>query len=399
MINWPELERMDMDQFFPTIPQDGPNAGLVLHSIWTDSADYVEEPTFLVRMRRDALWYNDRAWTMKGYKDSVLASNHVYALDNQDGLIVSKKGNQSYDIWKMPGVSSYVNSAWIYGLGSLQAMAKSLGEATPNVGGQPVDTLLHTAQAGYDKDLWNADHGDWNVFFRTPGASSDSVPDSYFTDQLFGRWVAAIDPTSQGILPDAKIHSAVMALYKNNAVDDPAQHFRGWVDGMQQGHKPDMSGRHSRTFWIGPQINLASLLGIEGEEAASLDVMESVQKSLGQNVLAAGEWNKELNAKGEVELSPDEPAKDSPRFAPYPRYSSAWEYLIRLVGLQMDERTLSLKPFHTVAFNLNKIQLAGMTLTIHVDKDWTHAVVDHKPATLPVVLDRTTAEHDVAFIK
>jgi uncharacterized protein (DUF608 family) len=399
MINWPELEKADMDQFFTTIPAGGPSAGLVLHSIWKDSADYVEEPTFLVRMRRDALWYNDPAWTRKGYNDAVLAANQVYALDHQDGLIVSKRGNQSYDIWKMPGISSYVNSAWIYGLESVQAMAKSLGETSPNVGGEPLDDLLKTAQAGYDKDLWNADHGDWNVFFRTPGASSDSIPDSFFTDQLFGRWVAAIDPTSQGVLPEPKIHSAVMALYKNNVVDDPAHHFRGWVDGMQAGHVPDMSGRHARTFWIGPQINLASLLGVEGEEAASLDVMESVEKSLGDNLLAAGEWDRELNAKGEAELSPDEASKDSPRFAPYPRYSSAWEYLVRLVGLQMDEKALSLKPFHTVAFNLDKIQLAGMTLTIHVQKGWTHAEVDHKRVALPVALDRSSVRHNVEFLK
>ncbi len=399
MINWPELERMDMDQFFPTIPKEGPNAGMVLHSIWKDSADYAEEPTFLVRMRRDALWYNDAAWARKGYSDAVLAANRVYGLDHQDGLIVSKKGNQSYDVWKMPGISSYVNSAWVYGLQSVDSMAKSLGEGAPKVGGEPVDAMLHEAQAGYDKDLWNAKHGDWDVFFRTPGADAGSIPDSLFTDQLFGRWVAAIDPASAGVLPEEKIHSAVMALYKNNAVDDPAHHFRGWVDGMQWGHVPDLSGRHARTFWVGPQINLASLLGMEGEEAASLDVFESVEKSLGENILAAGEWDRALNADGTATLLADEPSKDSPRFAPYPRYSSAWEYLIRMVGLQMDEKTLSLKPFHTVAFKLDDVQLAGMTLTVRVEKGWKRAEVDHKRVSLPVVLDRSTMRHEVEFLK
>jgi uncharacterized protein (DUF608 family) len=398
MINWPELERMDMDQFFTTIPEDGANAGLVLHSIWNDSADYVEEPTFLVRMRRDALWYNDPDWTRKGYKFAVLAANRVFTLDHDDGLIVSKRGNQSYDLWKMPGISSYVNSAWVYGLESVKDMAKSLGEPSPKVAGEPVDRLLHRAQEGYNKDLWNPGHGDWNVFFRTPGASGGGIPNSLFTDQLFGRWIAAIDPESRGVLPERKIHSAVWALYKNNIVDDPTQHFRGWVNGMQEGHVPDMSGRHAQTFWLGAQINLASLLGMQGEEAASLDVIESVEKSLGENVLAAGEWDRALNEKGQVEILPDEPSKDSPRFAPYPRYSSAWEYLIRLIGLQMDERMLSLKPFHTLTFNLDQVQLAGMTLTIRVQKGWTHAEVDGKPAKLPVVLDRSTVRHDVDFL-
>jgi hypothetical protein len=64
----------------------------------------------------------------------------------------------------------------------------------------------------------------------------------------------------------------------------------------------------------------------------------------------------------------------------------------------MDERMLSLKPFHTLTFNLDQVQLAGMTLTIHVQKGWTHAEVDGKPAKLPVVLDRSTVRHDVDFL-
>ena len=88
-------------------------------------------------------------------------------------------------------------------------------------------------------------------FFARLGASSGSIPNSLFTDQLFGRWIAAIDPESSGILPERKIRSAVRALYKNNIVEDPGQQFRGWVNGMQEGHVPDMSGRHARTFWLG----------------------------------------------------------------------------------------------------------------------------------------------------
>jgi hypothetical protein len=34
-----------------------------------------------------------------------------------------------------------------------------------------------------------------------------------------------------------------------------------------------------------------------------------------------------------------------------------------------------------------------------VQKGWTHAEVDHKRVAVPVVLDRSTTEHDVAFVK
>jgi hypothetical protein len=267
------------------------------------------------------------------------------------------------------------------------------------MGGQPLDQLLAAALSNYDKDLWNPSTGAWNVFYPTPGSRLAKDADTLFTDQLFGHWVTAIDPAARGVLPDDKIHRALLAIYKNNEVDDPRQHFRGWVDGMKPGHVPDLVAKHAKTFWIGPQANLASLLALHGEETASLDVMKSIEMSLGDKILAAGEWNGELDENGNVVKSPEEPSKDSPRFAPYPRYSCVWEYLIRMVGLEMDEHTLWLKPFHTIDFRMDSIQLAGMTLTVNVQKDWTHAQVDGKDATLPVALDRKTTRHEVDFLK
>ena len=67
LINWPEVERMDMDQYYQSIPKTGKDAGLVYHSLWNDSSDYAEEPTFIGRVHRDSLWFNDAAWTAKGF--------------------------------------------------------------------------------------------------------------------------------------------------------------------------------------------------------------------------------------------------------------------------------------------------------------------------------------------
>ena len=63
-----------------------------------------------------------------------------------------------------------------------------------------------------------------------------------------------------------------------------------------------MSGAHARVFWFGPQLVLGSLLGQEGDEAASLDVFRSVEMSLDGNHLAAGEWNKSIDAAGRVSI-------------------------------------------------------------------------------------------------
>jgi uncharacterized protein (DUF608 family) len=400
LVNWPELERMDMNQFFKATPTNGPKAGLIMHSLWQDAAKYVEEPAFIGRVRRDALWFNDLAWTRTGFYYATLAANRVSGEGVYENLVESKHGNQSYDVWKMPGVSSYVNSAWVYGLDALRSMAVSVGETNVTVSGESVSELLPKALTSYDRLLWNPQTKSYNLFYRTDGADKASTPESLFTDQLFGRWVSAIDVAATNVLPAEKMSLALQTLYTNNLVEDPTQGFRGWVNGMKPGHVPDTdTGYHSRTFWFGAQLNFASLLGFIGDEAKSLDVMRSIDASLKNNHLAAGEWNRSINAKGEVLGLPEEICKDTPRFAPYPRYKSSWEYLVRLLGLQMDERNFYLTPFKTVDFKFTDLELAGMKLDITVESGWKRVLVDGKETKLPLVIPRIQNSAKMEFLK
>ena len=400
LVNWPELERMDMNQFFKATPTNGPKAGLIMHSLWQDSAKYVEEPAFIARVRRDALWFNDAAWTRTGFYYATLAANRVSGEGVYHNLVESKHGNQSYDVWKMPGVSSYVNSAWVYGLDALRSMAASLGETNVTVSGESVSELLPKALASYDRLLWNPQSRSYNLFYRTEGADNASTPESLFTDQLFGRWVSAIDVAAINVLPADKMSLALQTLYTNNLVEDKAQGFRGWVNGMKPGRAPDVdTGYHARTCWFGAQLNFASLLGFVGDEAKSLDVMRSIDASLKNNHLAAGEWNRSINSQGEVLGLSEEICKDTPRFAPYPRYKSSWEYLVRMLGLQMDEQSLYFRPFKTVDFHFTDLQLAGMKLDITVESDWNHVFVDSRETKLPLIIPRIQNSAKVEFLK
>lgn len=401
LINWPELERMDLDQYFKSMKTEGAQAGLVWHSLWNDAAKYVEEPTFLVRLRRADLWYNDPEWTKKGYPHALRAARRVFTEDNQDGLVVSKHGNQSYDIWCMPGISSYVNSAWVYGLESLGRIATSIGEPAPDISGEPLEKLIPRAFSSYDRLLWNGETKSWNLFHRTEGADTSSTPETIFTDQLFGRWVLGVDRAAfEGGLPKEKIKTALQTLYTHNLAENPAQNFRGWVNGMNPGRVPETNtGYHARAFWFGPQINLGSLLGLYGDEAASLDVIRSVSDSLGNNALAAGEWNRSLNEKGEVVVLSNEVCKDTPRFAPYPRYKSSWEYVVRLAGLTLDDKNAWFAPFKTVDFAFHGIDLAGIKVDLAVQSGWTRALVDGKPAELPLKLPRSIKSTCIQFLR
>jgi uncharacterized protein (DUF608 family) len=399
LINWPEIEKLDMQMYLDTIPKSGSEAGFVWHSYPNDRADYVEEPTFLVRCFRDQLWFNDPAFTKDSFAASVLAANRVYRYGNFDFLINSPGGNQSYDAWKMPGVSSYVNSPWIYGLFGLARLDREMG-AGATVAEMPVAELQEKSLESFNRLLWNETNGVWDCYFSPPGVTSNGDSDALFTDQLFGKWMMAIDPQSDRLLSGEKVRRALESLYENNLVEDATLPFRGWCNGMLPGRVVDAdAGYHSRVFWFGPQLVLGSLLGLAGNEEASLDVFRSVEMSLRNNHLAAGEWNQSVDANRRVSILASEPGKDTPRFAPYPRYKVSWEYLIRLLGLQLDRESLYLKPFKTVDFSLERIVLAGETLTVNVQSGWTRAEVDGKSVSLPVELGRTGSEHRIEFIR
>ena len=84
-------------------------------------------------------------------------------------------------------------------------------------------------------------------------------------------------------------------------------------------------------------------------------------------------------------------------FPPYPRYKSSWEYLIRMIGLEMDWEFFYLKPFRTIDFRLENVVLAGTQFSISVKRDWTGVEVDGRDAELPLRLPRTGRSYTVAF--
>lgn len=265
--------------------------------------------------------------------------------------------------------------------------------------------MFSKARQSLNDLLWNPD-GYWNTFFvptnRPEDASALKRRDGQdtFSDQLFGKWLSLIDPQAESVLPAEKVNAALMTIYTNNLVDDPAKGFRGWANGMRPGHQPEMkAGYHSRTCWFGPQEELASLLADAGDEAKSLDVFNSLESSLHNNHLFVGEWNKSVGPDGLSRTLPEEPNKDTPRFPPYPRYKSGWEYLRAILGLKMDEQNFYLNPFKTISFSLHDIELAGTSFTITVEPGWTKVLMDGQPQTGLVQFPRSQRAVKLEFIK
>jgi len=178
-----------------------------------------------------------------------------------------------------------------------------------------------------------------------------------------------------------KIKKSLLYIYKNNLIDDPDNHFRGWANGKLPDNMPCIDNRqyHVKTCWLGAQLDLASILGELGYEKEMLDVFYSLEKSLGNNHLAVGEWNRSITPDNKSCPLPQEIAKDTPRFPAYPRYKSCWELLVRLIGLTMDEEMMRLSPLREMDFAIREVELAGCCLTVEVQKGWKSVYVDGKP--------------------
>lgn len=398
LVNWPEIEKMDMYEYRKAIPTSGEDQGFVWHSLWSDRADYVEEPCYLTRIYRDYLWFNDKKFLIDMKRPVQDALNRIYKQSLWNGLVESKHGNQSYDVWKMPGISAYVNMPWLYALYSVMKMNAAIGSDV-HPGEKTAAEVLDEAKRSFVKYLWDNERGYFHCFYRTEGASQVSVPESAFTDHLFGRWLLLIERELDSLLPMEMIRKSAEFVYHNNLIDDPEHDFRGWSNGRLPDGTPcmDQKQHHVKSCWIGAQLNMGSVLGELGDENAAMDVFASLERSLHNNHLAVGEWNQTITEDAKSCISPEEPSKDTPRFPPYPRYKSSWEYLIRILGLKVDEKMMELHPFHGFDFAIHDVILAGCKLNVSVQKNWNLVVVDGETAE-KAVFERV-GDHKVEFVK
>lgn len=398
LVNWPEIEKMDMYEYRKAIPKSGEDQGFVWHSLWSDRADYVEEPCYLTRIYRDYLWFNDKKFLKDMQRPVQDALNRIYKQSLWNGLVESKHGNQSYDVWKMPGISAYVNMPWLYALYSVMKMNAAIGcDVQP--GEKNAAEVLDEAKSSFVKYLWDNERGYFHCFYRTEGGSQVSVPESAFTDHLFGRWLLLIERNLDALLPMEMIRKSAEFVYHNNLIDDPEHDFRGWSNGRLPDGTPcmDQKQHHVKSCWIGAQLNMGSILGELGDENAAMDVFASLERSLHNNHLAVGEWNQTITEDAKSCISPEEPSKDTPRFPAYPRYKSSWEYLIRILGLKVDEKMMELHPFHGFDFAIHDVILAGCELNVSVQRNWNMVVVDGETSE-KAVFERI-GDHKIEFVK
>ncbi len=404
MVNWPETERRDLEQYIAAIPQTGETAGKVWHSLWADGAHYVEEATYTTRTWRYVLWSGDMDFLRKALPSVRSALEYMYRTDGVGSLINNINGNQSYDGFMMPGIGVYVNNQWIYALFAFRQMCRAAGEPT-ELCGRDLDEFLASAIKEYNDTLWDEEGGYWHTYSCTPSSRQLPFGSSIFTDQLFGHWVVMIDKDSSEVFDAENERRALRKIYEHNRISTPDNAYSCWTNAMMPEREksvdidmtdidPVVCGFHALACWVSTQMVFASMLARTGLEDEAQDVFSNISRGMGKNILAVGEFNRMLDKNMQALICYREPGKDTPRFPPYPRYKSSWEYLITLLGMKMDLKEFSFSPVKNTEFSVTGVQLAGTEFDISVKKNWSKCLVNgvESDATFARSMKKVTLE-------
>uniref|UniRef100_A0A914GQL3 Non-lysosomal glucosylceramidase n=1 Tax=Globodera rostochiensis TaxID=31243 RepID=A0A914GQL3_GLORO len=163
-----------------------------------------------------------------------------------DGMIENfGTADQTYDAWKMRGVSAYCGSLWLAALRVAVAMAEEM--ELPKLA-EDYRAILERAKEVFMSKLWNGRYFNF-----------DECSDEIMADQLCGYWfLHSIDPKmADQILPTAYVDSTLDTIFEFN-VDKFSGGTLGAVNGMCRNGKV-ASSLQADEVWVGTNYALASL--------------------------------------------------------------------------------------------------------------------------------------------
>ncbi|CAD5206170.1 unnamed protein product [Bursaphelenchus okinawaensis] len=168
---------------------------------------------------------------------------------NGDSMIENfGAADQTYDAWKMVGVSAYCGSLW---LGALVVALKMAEDMKDEAGVKKYGEALDSAKRVFDTVLWN---GSYYNFDQASNSNS-----TIMADQLCGFWyLQSIDAELvRNLLPQSHVDSVLETVFNYNVVKF-ADCTLGAVNGMLPNGKIDRSYIQADEVWVGITYSLAS---------------------------------------------------------------------------------------------------------------------------------------------
>ncbi len=283
MLFFPELEINEMRLFLKAQRQNGyvphdlghkrfdmPSNGTT-PLLWKDLV-----PKFILMIYRDFLWFKqDKKFLEEFYPSAKNALEWILSTDKNGDFLPDNEGqDQTFDLWKFYGASSYVGSIF---LASLLAMKKMAEISFDNQTQATCTEWFNRGRENFIKKLWN---GKYFVCYNNGKDRSDAS----ILGQLTGQWYAHLLGLDY-IVPEELVKKAVKYLL---AVNAKSSNF-GAVNSMVSLRSRDSACLQSKNIWIGTNYAFASLAIYEGFVNEALSLAEKVYKATMEKSL--NPWN------------------------------------------------------------------------------------------------------------
>jgi non-lysosomal glucosylceramidase len=221
-----------------------------------------------------------------------------------DGLIENSGApDQTFDDWRLQGISAYCGSLWIAALSAAIAIGETLQQHQKAPGNIAILLAQYRrwwqhGRTAYQKQLWNGSY-----YRLDTGSNSDVV----MADQLCGQFCAStmglpdvvdaeyVEPTLSAIYDACfiKFNAYTAQLGPQNQKFEGAQtgHFsaaqQGLKIGCANGVRPDGSPQnpddtHQLEVWTGINFGLAAFFAHAGKRAEAMEITEAVVQQIYQ---------------------------------------------------------------------------------------------------------------------
>uniref|UniRef100_A0A914Z6B5 Non-lysosomal glucosylceramidase n=1 Tax=Panagrolaimus superbus TaxID=310955 RepID=A0A914Z6B5_9BILA len=180
-----------------------------------------------------------------------------------DGMIENfGLADQTYDAWRMVGVSAYCGSLWLAALKVSTEMAKDLEDT---VALEKYSKILEAAKKVFEEKLWNGKYYNFD--------ESNISRKTVMADQLCGYWyLQSINPElAKDLLPAEHVHSSLSYIYEYNVMKFGNGRL-GVVNGMRPDGKVDKAYIQADEIWTGISYAIGAFFIQQGNPQKGFDV-------------------------------------------------------------------------------------------------------------------------------
>jgi non-lysosomal glucosylceramidase len=210
--------------------------------------------------------------------ERAIAYLKTFDLDNDGIPENSGAPDQTFDDWRLQGISAYCGGLWIAALEAAIAIGQLLQKADPATSQSPISTYqtwLTQSRPLYQEKLWNGQ------YYRL---DSDSGSDVVMSDQLCGQFYTRLLELPD-VVPSDCVQSALKTVYESCFLKFHNGKF-GAANGVRLDGSPvNPKDTHPLEVWTGINFGLAAFLVQTGMKDEAFQITEAVVRQVYENGL------------------------------------------------------------------------------------------------------------------